>query len=513
MTSIPLLATLLMGLVSPAYGTGKAFIGAAPMVNGICSSVSTNEPLRSSPTSDLCYLGSPSAVIGSGPYTWTCVGSGGGTTASCQTVSYQGGNGAYYVSPSGSDSNNGLSSTTPFRTLGKCQSMMRINSSKICYLMSGAFSLAASLVFSASDNGEEWIACPAGACGSPQVPVVDGGGEYGWMLDSTTSLRIQGIKFQNVGAYGIKCHWSSQIAIVENTIYNSVPKNENGGSIYAQGCKNSKIDLNVFNKSTWSAVSLGGGGGGNANNNTVISRNLAFGMMSSCSDCGAFYNYEGSYNGHGTAKGGGYSIGWIYNTADLSGMMNGTNQRAFYDDDNASYRVYYGNIAYGGAGSSGYGGMNAANGLLLHGSDWVLVQNNVFDCTYFTDCIWIQQSKSPSYAMRSNYFKSNIFYSRSLATNIWKTNLLAADDWFPYSDSNVYYAAASPHTFNLAIVDRPRAQTLVDLSPRNGVNPNFVNPSDGNYAFSDGGVSVRAVGFAPVPHCSVNANGIGVTCK
>jgi hypothetical protein len=57
------------------------FAVAPAAVNGACGSAAT--PQTSAPTTNLCSVGTPSAVSGTGPWTWTCAGSNGGTTASC----------------------------------------------------------------------------------------------------------------------------------------------------------------------------------------------------------------------------------------------------------------------------------------------------------------------------------------------------------------------------------------------------------------------------------------------
>ncbi|MDR0651599.1 MAG: hypothetical protein LBG59_09760, partial [Candidatus Peribacteria bacterium] len=51
-------------------------------VNGACGSAS--ETALSKPTSNLCSAGTPSSVSGSGPRTWTCTGSNGSITE-CST--------------------------------------------------------------------------------------------------------------------------------------------------------------------------------------------------------------------------------------------------------------------------------------------------------------------------------------------------------------------------------------------------------------------------------------------
>jgi len=53
-----------------------------PPVNGLCGS-SNNLTLASVPTTNLCSTGTASTVAGTGPWSWSCNGSNGGTNASC----------------------------------------------------------------------------------------------------------------------------------------------------------------------------------------------------------------------------------------------------------------------------------------------------------------------------------------------------------------------------------------------------------------------------------------------
>jgi len=50
--------------------------------NGQCGSAN-GVPVTAAPSSKLCSAGTPSSVSGTGPWTWTCAGANGGTTASC----------------------------------------------------------------------------------------------------------------------------------------------------------------------------------------------------------------------------------------------------------------------------------------------------------------------------------------------------------------------------------------------------------------------------------------------
>ncbi len=65
--------------------TGNCTVSAtftANPVNGACGT-SNGQAFASAPTANLCSLGTPTVVSGSGPWTWSCAGSGGGTTADC----------------------------------------------------------------------------------------------------------------------------------------------------------------------------------------------------------------------------------------------------------------------------------------------------------------------------------------------------------------------------------------------------------------------------------------------
>ena len=61
--------------------SGTVGVGGSP-VNGACGSANGGS-FTSAPTTNLCSVGTPSSVTGSGPWNWTCAGSNGGTTASC----------------------------------------------------------------------------------------------------------------------------------------------------------------------------------------------------------------------------------------------------------------------------------------------------------------------------------------------------------------------------------------------------------------------------------------------
>ena len=64
-------------------GTTQTTAVVAGIVVGVCGSANGAVALASAPTTNLCNAGTPSAVSGAGPWTWTCSGTGGAANAAC----------------------------------------------------------------------------------------------------------------------------------------------------------------------------------------------------------------------------------------------------------------------------------------------------------------------------------------------------------------------------------------------------------------------------------------------
>jgi hypothetical protein len=66
-----------------SFGSAQTgFSALAAAINGACGSA-TGVAVSSAPTTNLCSAGTASAVTGTGPWTWSCAGSNGGSTAQC----------------------------------------------------------------------------------------------------------------------------------------------------------------------------------------------------------------------------------------------------------------------------------------------------------------------------------------------------------------------------------------------------------------------------------------------
>jgi hypothetical protein len=97
-SSAPTANLCLVGAASPASGTGPWTWTCAGINGGVTASCSANKantavngacgsangkPTQTAPRTGLCASGVASVVAGTGPWTWTCAGTGGGSSASC----------------------------------------------------------------------------------------------------------------------------------------------------------------------------------------------------------------------------------------------------------------------------------------------------------------------------------------------------------------------------------------------------------------------------------------------
>ena len=153
------------------------------VVNGACGTADGGSTL-SAPSSNLCSAGSASSVTGSGPYSWTCVGAFGGTTASCsshrscatQTLSWQ-----TSCSASRSSRTHGfigaLSNTAPGYSgsaTSTCDEGSWVLTGTSCQQVINATCGSAA-------NGSTAVAPTAHLCATGTPGPVGGSGPYGWL--------------------------------------------------------------------------------------------------------------------------------------------------------------------------------------------------------------------------------------------------------------------------------------------------------------------------------------------
>jgi hypothetical protein len=140
---------------------------------------------------------------------------------------------AFYVGPNGSDKNNGTSPSSPFATLGKCQTAMRGSSTKTCYILKGNYSVGsnlpmvtligsapttAALKLTSADDGTTWSYYPPDGYNSA---VFDGGNDQtdstafcqrtdmldmGIYIGGGSHITVNGLQFQHFSFAGFLVH-------------------------------------------------------------------------------------------------------------------------------------------------------------------------------------------------------------------------------------------------------------------------------------------------------------------
>ena len=78
--------TYINSLVVPTITYSDQLACMLSPTDGVCGSAN-GITVTTAPTTDLCTVGTPSSVLGSGSWSWTCSGANGGDTASCSAQS------------------------------------------------------------------------------------------------------------------------------------------------------------------------------------------------------------------------------------------------------------------------------------------------------------------------------------------------------------------------------------------------------------------------------------------
>jgi hypothetical protein len=357
---------------------------------------------------------------------------------------------AYYVSPNGSDKNNGLTSAKPFQTLEMAEWWMANSKIKTTYLMGGVYKRTAPLNLRTNDAGESWLAYPG------QTPVLDGGGTTADAFAITSSnITIRWLTIQNFALEGVYGQYVSNIVLDSNTITNINSNNWNQGGIVLQyNVVGATVTHNTIKNSRYAGVLVVDGPG-----NVISGVNIAYNnIQSTCTavaDCGAIQMDNRS---HGSSP----SI--INNNVIGNYGSAATLANAIYLDDLLSYATVTNNIVYG---SGNYG-------MLIHASDHNTVSNNIFDISGSTAFIQYSNWAYTSYPMNNNVVSCNIVYSsHTPPLALWSK---VGNETNPTVSQNLYWDTTGR---------LPNIGAIVDAQPT-VANPQFVNTAAGNYNFSSG---------------------------
>ena len=312
---------------------------------------------------------------------------------------------AYYVSPTGSDSNNGTSSSTPFLTLEKAQMAMQSSSIKTTYLMGGVYSRSATLTLGNADAGERWLAYPG------QTPILDGGNTLstGITVAGTSNVTIRWMTLRNFVGTAIGIYKVTGSLFDSNTIYNITGPALSNGAYTAKGIGiviygaliSSTISHNLIYNTTNHGIHMTPDpkSPSTPNQNVTIDSNYIHDVNSypGLYDTGGIYLNDRLHAQSGII---------ISNNevANYGNTTTGIGARAIYLDDESSNVVIHDNVITG----------NGAWGLQIHGGNDVSVYNNVFDITLATQGIGVYQddvsSGWPNYGMQNNVFYNNTIY-------------------------------------------------------------------------------------------------------
>jgi len=392
-------------------------------------------------------------------------GSAASTTASSSSGSTPPGPG-YYVSPGGSDASDGLSPSTPFKTLEKAQTSMRASSTlKTTYLMTGTFARTAVLALTSADSGESWLAAPSA------TPVLDGGGTVAEAFTvSGSSITLRWLTLQNFASIGILGEGGSQLLIDSNTIQNILCTGFNQGGVVILGsAADVTISHNLVKKSNYSGI-MAANSAGDTRSNLHIESNAIYDVCLTVADCGGLYADDRNHSATGTLI--------THNIVGNYGPV--ANQtKAIYLDDEESNVTVENNIVYG----------TGQWALQVHGGDHDVFQNNVFDISAAAQ-LGLYQYDGPTasnYGMAGNVFSCNIVYSSSAPpSSLWTYSVVSADVP-PAVSKNLYWDAKGAFS---------NSGSIVDSSPT-VANPGFVDPATSNYAFASAPPSFCAA-FVPI---------------
>ena len=339
-------------------------------------------------------------------------GSGSGGSVASSTASSSSGSSvsgpAYYVSPGGSDANDGLSPAAPFQTLEKAQAAMRASASiKTTYLMGGTFARAAVLTLDAADSGEAWLAAPSSA------PVLDGGGTTAeaFAVTGGSNITIRWLTLQSFASIGILGEGVSGLAIDSNTIQNIASTEFNQGGVVILGdAADVTITHNLVKKSNYAGI-MAANSAGNTRSNLHIESNAVEDVCLSVADCGALHADDRSHSATGTVI--------SHNVVGNYGPTGNMTKAIYLDDEESNVTVQY-NIVYG----------TGEWALQIDGGDHDVFQNNIFDITGATQLGLYQDdgSAAPNYGMAGNVFSCNIVYSSSAPpSSLWQYTFMPID--------------------------------------------------------------------------------------
>jgi Right handed beta helix region len=369
---------------------------------------------------------------------------------------------AFYVSPTGNDSNDGTI-ISPFATLNRAQTAMRRSSTKLTYVRAGSYTLqtvpncngggnACGLLITSADNGETFSYYPADGAGSANFTggstSATTGLVYAIYTSGDSNVTINGLNIHHVQYAMVKSAGGSNgMTVTNNTFHDTFGTGANPGAVTCYGCHNMTVSNNYMYNLFGSGVNLVNVRGdisklnvtGNFINNTCVG----------VADCGAIYlqdqaaiatniNVTNNYIRDG-------------NTFASLGSNFGS---ALYADDCMSNVTWSGNVV---------AGRNGSNTFHIHGGSNIAFTGNLVDLAGNQQkTIAFQTSNSAGCSagtMSNNKFQHNIVISsgggggfQTISGSPLNAPAISNNAYFNYAgaaiNSSGSYSDASPTTVN-----------------------------------------------------------------
>lgn len=373
---------------------------------------------------------------------------------------------AYYVSPTGSDSNAGTSALEPFQTLEQARAAMRASTTKTVYLLGGVYARTATLELSGADAGESWLAFPG------QTPILDGGSStVTAIVVQADQVTIRWLTVRNFVERGIWLGgWGTATAPVvdSNTILNTLSDDWNQAAIFIGGnVAQAQITHNLIDGGGYGGIQAIGDVNLDITGLTIAS-NAVYNTCLSVADCGAIYADDRSHSYTGIA---------IENNIVGNYGSVATGGRGIYLDDNLSNATVRKNIVYG----------TGQWALQIHGGDHNVFTNNIFDISGATRLGLYQDAGTPNYGMVANSFSCNIVYSSAAPPSQLWDDFAALPVTLPTVSGNLYWGAGGA---------LPNTGSIVDSDPT-VADPKFIDPTAASYGFAAGNPAAFC-GFQPI---------------
>jgi hypothetical protein len=416
---------------------------------------------------------------------------------------------AYYVSPTGSDKNNGLSTTTAFATLGAAQLAMQKSSNiKTTYILAGTYNLtplgskdpngqpAVALDLVPQDSGETWSYYPPDGVNQA---VLNGQNKVDGIVvleAGANNISIIGLKITNPISIAI---WTAgQVDSFTLKWCDIGNNNSNDGNFggwppligitgtktqilynYIHDALSMGIEVTAYRETASDKSSING---------SLISGNVLLRTVQSISDGGAIY-----INMHVAQNSSSDPTDTITVTNNYVAQYGGTNTwgaHGIYLDDNTSNATVTGNIvgpptAGTGTGSGSLYGTNAITAFIDNSGGNNIISGNLVDLgTSGTVGILalVYDTEDSAVPMKGDTFTGNIVLSNFKgALTAWNTNASACvyvestSDPQGYSytvKNNLYWNYASGGSvFSNGQAPETGAATPGDTAPITNINP------------------------------------------